>query len=215
MTPVEVYRAGPRTAPHYDTFQVEIQPTQTVLDVLHTILYDIDPTLAFRRSCRSAICGSCAMRINGRSRLACNTQAEELLKRDGYLRVEPLRNAEVIRDLAVDMRRFWRSVKAVRPSLVENPATMPGNGYKLKNESFAPLRLVADCIFCASCVAECIAVGALTRTESRGAHSRRDYPKRDDANWLRHSRFRMHAGGIVMDYRPVRITKFPPQERKY
>ena len=64
-------------------------------------------------------------------------------------------------------------------------------------------------------IAECIAIGALARTESRGAHSRRDHPKRDDANWLKHSLFWRREAGIAVDYRPVRITKFPPQERKY
>jgi len=64
-------------------------------------------------------------------------------------------------------------------------------------------------------VAECIAIGAVTRTESRGAHSRRDHLTRDDANWLKHSRFRKQGDEVALEYRPVRITKFPPQERKY
>jgi succinate dehydrogenase / fumarate reductase flavoprotein subunit len=64
-------------------------------------------------------------------------------------------------------------------------------------------------------IAECIARGAVARTESRGAHARRDFPKRDDANWLRHSLFRRQAEGVTLEYKPARITKFPPQERKY
>ena len=64
-------------------------------------------------------------------------------------------------------------------------------------------------------IAECIAMGALARTESRGAHARRDFPKRDDASWLKHSVFRRHGDGLILESKPVRITKFPPQERKY
>lgn len=154
-TAVRVYREAPGTKPRYDTYEVEIRPAETVLDVLHRVLYEMDPTLAFRRSCRSAICGSCAMQINGRSRLACNTQAQELAARDGHLLVEPMRNAKVVRDLAVDMRPFWQSFKAVKPSLQEIPGKVPGDGYAISNEAFDPLKIVADCIFCASCVAEC------------------------------------------------------------
>ena len=154
-TPVLVYRAAPRTPPRFDTFHVEVLPAQTVLDVLHTILYEMDPTLAFRRSCRSAICGSCAMRINGRSRLACNTQALDLVRADGRLVIEPLRNHKVVRDLAVDMRPFWTSVRDVKPSLVEGSNPVRKGNPGPPSDAFAALRLVADCIFCASCVAEC------------------------------------------------------------
>jgi succinate dehydrogenase / fumarate reductase iron-sulfur subunit len=153
--PVLVHRSGPRTPPRFDTFHLEIRPAQTVLDVLHTILEEMDPTLAFRRSCRSAICGSCAMRINGRSRLACNTQALDLVNKDGRLVVEPLQNHGVVRDLAVDMRPFWRSVQDVKPYLKEIPGEASAAGEARPNDAFASLRLVADCIFCASCVAEC------------------------------------------------------------
>ena len=64
-------------------------------------------------------------------------------------------------------------------------------------------------------VAECIAMGALNRTESRGAHARRDYPGRDDERWLKHTMYRRHGEGVEIEYRPVRITRFPPQERRY
>jgi succinate dehydrogenase / fumarate reductase flavoprotein subunit len=64
-------------------------------------------------------------------------------------------------------------------------------------------------------IAEVIALCALNRTESRGSHYRRDYPKRDDANWLKHTMAHRKNGDIFIDYKPVKITRFPPQERKY
>jgi len=64
-------------------------------------------------------------------------------------------------------------------------------------------------------IALCIATGALARTESRGAHSRRDHPQRDDANWLKHTIYHRHGEEVALSHAPVRITKFPPQERKY
>jgi succinate dehydrogenase/fumarate reductase flavoprotein subunit len=64
-------------------------------------------------------------------------------------------------------------------------------------------------------VAECIALGALNRNESRGSHARRDYPERDDATWLRHSVFSHSDDGPVCEYAPVTITRFQPKERSY
>jgi len=64
-------------------------------------------------------------------------------------------------------------------------------------------------------LAEVTALSALGRTESRGAHSREDFPKRDDANWLKHTLACRSAEGIVLKYKPVTITRFQPMERKY
>jgi succinate dehydrogenase / fumarate reductase flavoprotein subunit len=64
-------------------------------------------------------------------------------------------------------------------------------------------------------IAECIAVGALNRTESRGSHARRDYPERDDKAWLKHSVFTYSGDGPACDYAPVTITRFQPEERTY
>jgi succinate dehydrogenase / fumarate reductase flavoprotein subunit len=64
-------------------------------------------------------------------------------------------------------------------------------------------------------LAEATALSALGRTESRGAHSREDFPKRDDANWLKHTLACRSGGGIVLKYKPVTVTRFQPKERKY
>lgn len=153
---VSVFRKGPGdAASRYDEYRVDVQPTETVLDVLHDILYTQDPTLAFRRSCRSAICGSCAMRINGQARLACNTQASGLVQRDGWLLVEPMSNMAVLKDLVVEMDGFWKAVRDVKPSLVDIEGKVPEKGYVMPNEAFASLKIVSDCIMCGACLSDC------------------------------------------------------------
>jgi succinate dehydrogenase/fumarate reductase flavoprotein subunit len=64
-------------------------------------------------------------------------------------------------------------------------------------------------------LAEVTVAGALARTESRGAHSRRDYPKRDDVNWLKHTLAYCSKEGSRFEYAPVTITKWPPAARTY
>ncbi len=103
------------------------------------------------------------------------------------------------------------AVERVRALKARFAGVMVGNGEREFNLALLEaleLRSLID-------IAECIARGAAARTESRGAHSRRDYPKRDDVNWLKHSRFTRNGAGIELSYRPVRITRFQPQERKY
>src|SRR5688572_29000843 len=83
--------------------QVEVGDRATILDALFALQQGEAPDLAFRFSCRVGMCGSCAMLVNGREQLACSTLIEPLGK---PLRIEPLRNLPVIRDLLVDMTPF-------------------------------------------------------------------------------------------------------------
>ena len=84
---------------------------QTVLDVVTEIQREQDPTLAYRFACRVGMCGSCAMVVNGRERLTCST----LVKTVGdNLRIEPLRNLPVVRDLAVDLKPFFAALLSWR-----------------------------------------------------------------------------------------------------
>jgi len=153
---VRIHRQGPgEKKARLQRYSVDLRPAQTVLDVLHHLLAQQDPTLSFRRSCRSAICGSCAMRINGRARLACNTQAQGLVERDGALLIEPMKNLRVVKDLAVDMSGFWKAMRAVRPSLVERKAQVPKTSYTIPGEDFRRVKIVQDCIMCSACLSDC------------------------------------------------------------
>ena len=103
---------------HPEEFWLDVGRGMTVLDALVRIKNEVDGTLALRYSCRSAICGSCAMTINGSEKLACRTSLRNEVERHGHIRVEPLRNLPVIKDLVVDMASFWEKIHDVQPWLI-------------------------------------------------------------------------------------------------
>ena len=90
----------------FQQFEVPRTPNQTVLDVVTYIQRRIDPTLSYRYACRVGMCGSCAMSVNGVARWSCRTHVSRVAKR-GRLRIAPLANLPVIKDLAVDMSEFF------------------------------------------------------------------------------------------------------------
>ncbi|MDA0656561.1 MAG: 2Fe-2S iron-sulfur cluster-binding protein, partial [Proteobacteria bacterium] len=98
---------------YYETYSVPAQDRQTILDAVTYVQRRIDPTLTYRFSCRIGMCGSCAMMVNGAPRWTCRTHASKVLK-DGKIRLQPLRNLPVIKDLATDMTEFfekWQTAK--------------------------------------------------------------------------------------------------------
>jgi len=125
-------------APHDETYRLDVTRGMTVLDALIRIKNEQDGRLAFRYSCRSAICGSCAMTINGGEKLACRTSVRK--------EWEPLKNFPVLKDLAVDMSSFWGKVGAIEPWLRD--AGRPAAGA-------ADFHNVDACIMCGACVAAC------------------------------------------------------------
>jgi succinate dehydrogenase / fumarate reductase iron-sulfur subunit len=140
---------------HHQEFRLEVARGTTVLDALIRIKNECDGSLALRYSCRSAICGSCAMTINGSEKLACRTSLREELERHGHITVSPLRHLPVIKDLVVDMASFWEKVRDVHPWLVSVarpvregvPAHMKHGNPQFHN--------VDACIMCGACVAAC------------------------------------------------------------
>ncbi|MFQ5862472.1 MAG: succinate dehydrogenase iron-sulfur subunit [Candidatus Brocadiales bacterium] len=139
--------------PHFDVFRVPHERKDlTVLDGLHYILENIDGSLAFRASCRSAVCGSCAMHINGRHRLACNTLISLLNTRN--ITIRPLAHTEVEKDLCVDMDIFWEKYEFVRPYLI--PGSPPPEKERIQSqEEREELNVVIDCIQCGCCHSAC------------------------------------------------------------
>ena len=144
-----------RPSSYYQEYHLDLEDTATVLDGLIKVREEIDGTLALRCSCRSAICGSCAMRINGQAALACKTKViEKTSDADTPIVVEPAGNMEVIKDLIVDFSPFWEKVRAVEPWL-QNSGPRPEQEYTASNESMLHLAGVMACIMCGACVSDC------------------------------------------------------------
>ena len=134
-------------------YGLDVDESSMVLDGLIKVREEIDGSLALRCSCRSAICGSCAMRVNGQARLACNTKVSDVLD-NGTVLVEPVGNMEVVKDLVVDFGVFWDKVRDVNPWLQpEGPP--PENEYIAPDEDMIHLAGVMACIMCGACVSDC------------------------------------------------------------
>ena len=153
---LRVQRFDPEAAdpkPYWEDFQVSIEDNGTVLDALIKVREDMDGTFSLRCSCRSSICGSCAMRINGHAGLACKTPAGNAIQ-DGVITVEPAGNMPVVKDLVVDFDLFWDKIMAVEPYLKpEGP--QPEAEYMASNEAMLHLSGVTSCIMCGACVSDC------------------------------------------------------------
>ncbi len=145
---------APSPAPFWQDYPLEIDDNATVLDALIKIREDMDGTLSLRCSCRSSICGSCAMRINGHAALACKTQAAAALRPGDIIQVEPAGNMPVIKDLVVNFDLFWDKIMAVEPYL-QPQGPEPEQEYVVSNESMLHLSGVTACIMCGACVSDC------------------------------------------------------------
>ncbi len=162
--PFEVYRYDPASGapPHYQRFSLELAPHTPVLSALLRIREELDSTLALRYSCRSAICGSCAMLINSKSRLACQTPVGPEVAQYGRIVVDPMRNQPVVRDLIVDQRPFWSEYERIVPHLIPDPEhPMPeGRTNPMTPEQVDRFRETPRCIACGACYSACPAVEA-------------------------------------------------------
>jgi succinate dehydrogenase / fumarate reductase, iron-sulfur subunit len=160
--PLDVYRFQPGIdrEPTYRRYSVEVAPHTPVLSALLKVRAEVDPTLSLRYSCRSAICGSCAMRINSKSRLACETPVGPELERHGRIVVEPMANQPVVRDLVVDQSPFWREYERIEPHLKVDPRhPMPeGRPNPMTPAEVARFHDTPRCIACAACYSACPAV---------------------------------------------------------
>ncbi|MGQ9833152.1 MAG: succinate dehydrogenase iron-sulfur subunit [Candidatus Villigracilaceae bacterium] len=152
---LKVFRYNPEkdTKWHYETYVVEGQPTDRVLDLLEYIKGYIDGTLSFRRSCAHGVCGSDGMRINGRNRLACKTLVRDVGTK---ITVEPLIGLKVIKDLIVDMDPFFNNYKKILPFLVnETPPPADGKERYQSPEDRAIFDDTTKCILCGCCTTSC------------------------------------------------------------
>ncbi|MDP9224685.1 MAG: succinate dehydrogenase iron-sulfur subunit [Actinomycetota bacterium] len=138
--------------PHWEEYRVNAEPTDRVLDLLHQVKWFQDGTLTFRRSCAHGVCGSDAMLINGRNRLAC-----EYLVRDAGSRisVEAIRGMPLVKDLLVDLDGFWEKYKQVMPYLVNDEVPADGRERRQSPEERERFDDTTKCILCAACTTAC------------------------------------------------------------
>lgn len=137
--------------PYFAEYEIDADPVDRVLDALHHVKWHLDSTLTFRRSCGHGICGSDAMRINGRNRLACKVLIKEAGKR---ITVEPMKGLPVIKDLVVDMSKFFQNYEAVRPYLITQSQD-PVRERLQTPEQRERFEDTTKCILCAACTTAC------------------------------------------------------------
>jgi succinate dehydrogenase / fumarate reductase iron-sulfur subunit len=186
-----VFRYDPDSdkQPRFDTYTVPpFKKGLTVLEALFYVQEKLDGSLAFRASCREGACGSCAMYINGKYRLACETQVADL--GSSSVTVQPLGHLQVLRDLVVDMEPFFAKYKYIKPFLMpgcpppeeERPQTMGEH---------AQVTPSIDCILCASCYASCTVTGTDSEYLGPAALLWADRFMRDSRDNAAEERFRL------------------------
>jgi len=138
--------------PHFQFYRHEPKPHDSVLEALKDIRDQQDPSLAFRYSCREAVCGSCSLVINGRIALACRTQVSDLGSDEVV--VEPLPNLEIQKDLIVDLKPFWEAYRRIEPFL-QAPGETPEKGHRVEEKDLERVFQYITCILCACCYSAC------------------------------------------------------------
>ncbi len=169
---VRRYQPESGEGPYWEQFDVDLDPSLSVLDGLLQAKDREDGSLSVRCSCRAAICGSCGMKINGQSGLGCKTQigeAQELAEKKASVSpsdeppvivVEPMGNMPVIKDLITDMEStHWTKIRRVTPWLLPH-GEAPEREYVVEPESMIDITQSMACIQCGACVSSCLSMEA-------------------------------------------------------
>ncbi|MFE1747096.1 succinate dehydrogenase/fumarate reductase iron-sulfur subunit [Coleofasciculus sp. H7-2] len=171
----KVIRQEQNYSPVVQTYTLDVDPGNTILDCLNLIKWEQDGSLAFRKNCRNTICGSCGMRINGRSALACKENVgsevqrlqqiaasaspsdprQKFLDAIPEITIAPMGNMPVIKDLVVDMRSFWDHLEAVEPYVSTGASGVPEREFLQTPEERDRLNQTGNCILCGACYSEC------------------------------------------------------------
>lgn len=162
----QIIRQQQNSQSRIESYQLEVEPGNTILDCLNRIKWEIDGTLAFRKNCRNTICGSCGMRINGRATLACKENIDgELAKcstdpKTGLpeITIAPLGNLPVIKDLIVDMQNFWQHLEAIDPYVSTGARQIPEREFLQTPDERSQLEETGNCIMCGACYSDCNAL---------------------------------------------------------
>jgi len=161
----KITRQDPTKPRWVESYSLNVEAGTTILDCLNRIKWEQDGTLAFRKNCRNTICGSCVVRINGRSALACKENVGSELARslshsnasNGIPEIEiaPMGNMPVIKDLVVDMAEFWSNLQAIDPYVSTSARHIPEREFLQTPEERDRLNQTGNCILCGACYSEC------------------------------------------------------------
>lgn len=151
---LKIFRFNPEKdkKPYYKSYKLDAQPTDRVLDLLEDVKGYHDGDLSFRRSCAHGVCGSDAMRINGRNRLACKVLVKDL--GTSKITVEPILGMKVLKDLIVDMEPFFEHYRSVKPYFI-NDEPPPEKERLQSPEERERFDDTTKCILCAACTTSC------------------------------------------------------------
>jgi succinate dehydrogenase / fumarate reductase iron-sulfur subunit len=154
---LQILRFNPETdkEPHFQTYEIEAEPDDRLLSVLMRIKQTMDPGLGLRKSCAHGVCGSDAMVVNGKERLACKTLIKDIVREDGApIRILPLHTLPVQRDLMVKQERFFENYIHVKPYFI-NPDPPPEMERQQSREEQKRYEEGTNCILCGSCYSAC------------------------------------------------------------
>ena len=192
------WRPDKNTPPGTEDYDVPLRKEWTVLDALNQVKNETDPTLAFRWSCRMGICGSCGMNVDGEPKLACATFLADCAP--GPVRVEPLNNFPVVRDLVVEIHDFMTKLSTVKPWIIREEEQPPAAGEYLQTPAeLEQYKQFSMCINCMLCYSACpvygldpdflgpaaIALAQRYNLDSRdqGGHERLDVLSTEEGVW--------------------------------
>jgi len=159
----KILRQTANSSGTFQSYTLDVNPSSTILDCLNKIKWELDGSLTFRKNCRNTICGSCAMRINGRSSLACKENIVGELEKLNFdtttsipeMVISPLHNLPVIKDLVVDMANFWQDLETVEPYISTNARNIPEKEFLQTPAERKLLEETGNCIMCGACYSEC------------------------------------------------------------
>jgi len=156
-----VHRQKKGKEPYFQTFELEVDPEEYVLDGVERIWAYHDRSLTFQHACHHSTCGACGMRVNGKEKLTCITKIKDVTQDGGTLKIEPLRNFPVVSDLVPDLGKLYVRMELVEAkqivSLAEAPLTKEVK--RIEDPKAKEEFRLGDCIECGLCISACPVVG--------------------------------------------------------
>jgi len=142
--------------PYYENYDMEVTSEDVVLDVLNKIKWEHDGSFSYRRSCRHGICGACAIKVNGRSTLACKESMNDMVELFGNeLTIEPLSTKRAVKDMIIDKGDFWDKHDAIHPYLISDVEEHPEHEHLVTPQEAEELNEADICIQCGACHYAC------------------------------------------------------------